>query len=225
MPRPCCKKTINTLSRCEVFKPSGIPLSELEEVVLSLDELEALRLSDVNGLYQDAAARAMGVSRQTFGRIIEAARQKTATALVHGKALRITGGNVRLRKEGEEVMKIAVPTIGDQIDQHFGHCEKYSIYTIEGKAIKAEETMESPQSCGCKSNAAGTLAQRGVKILIAGGIGAGAINVLASNGIKTIRGASGTAKSAVEQFLRDELVDQGDTCQAHTHDPNHLCQH
>lgn len=131
MPRPHCKKTIHTLSTCEVFKPNGIPLSELEVIVLSLDELEALRLSDLVGLYQDAAARTMGISRQTFGRIIESARKKTANALLNGKALRITGGNVRLRNEGEEVMKIAIPTIGDQIDQHFGHCEKYTIYTIE----------------------------------------------------------------------------------------------
>ena len=225
MPRPYCKKTIHTLSTCEVFKPNGIPLSELEVIVLSLDELEALRLSDLVGLYQDAAARTMGISRQTFGRIIESAREKTANALLNGKALRITGGNVRLRNEGEEVMKIAIPTIGDQIDQHFGHCEKYTIYTIEGKAITAEENAASSVSCGCKSNAASTLAQMGVKILIAGGIGNGAINVLASNGIKTIRGASGAAKNAVELYLRDELVDSGDTCQAHSHDPNHLCQH
>ena len=225
MSRPYCKKTINTFSRVEIFKPQGIPFSELEEVILSLDELEALRLSDLDGLYQGAAARVMGISRQTFGRIIESARQKTANALFNGKALRITGGNVRLRNEGEEIMKIAIPTIGDQIDQHFGHCEKYTIFTIEENAIKAEETMESSQSCGCKSNAASTLAQSGVKILIAGGIGAGAVNVLASNGIKTIKGASGTARNAVELFLRDELVDRGDICQSHTHDPNHVCSH
>ena len=225
MSRPYCRKTIHSLSPHEVFKPNRIPLCKLEEVILSLDELEALRLADLEGLYQDAAARAMGISRQTFGRIIASARKKTANALLNGKALRITGGNIRLKNAGEEVMKIAVPTVGDQIDQHFGHCEKYSIFTIEENAIKAEETMASSQTCGCKSNAASTLAQSGVKILIAGGIGNGAVNVLASNGIKTIKGASGSAKNAVELFLRGELQDRGDICQSHTHDPNHLCQH
>ncbi len=225
MPRPCCKKTIDTFSKCEVFKPQGIPMSELEEVTLSLDELEALRLSDLDGLYQEAAARAMGISRQTFGRIIESARQKTASALLNGKALRITGGNVRLKNEGEDMMKIAVPTVGNQVDQHFGHCEKYSIFTIEDKAIIAEEYMESPAGCGCKSNMASVLAQNGVKILIAGGIGNGAVNVLANNGIKTIKGASGTVRNAVELFLQGELVDSGDICQSHTHDPHHVCQH
>jgi predicted Fe-Mo cluster-binding NifX family protein len=120
-------------------------------------------------------------------------------------------------------MKVAVPTVGDQVDQHFGHCEKYTIYTIEEKAIKAVEYMDSPAGCGCKSNMASKLAQNGVKVLIAGGIGNGAVNVLASNGIQTIKGASGTALDAVELFLRGELVDRGDIC--HAHGPDHVCQH
>ncbi len=67
-------------------------MSELEEVVLTVDELEALRLADLEGHYQDEAAAKMGVSRQTFGRIVSAARRKAAEALVEGKALRIEGG-------------------------------------------------------------------------------------------------------------------------------------
>jgi len=225
MSRPCCQRAINNFSKFEVFKPNGIPLSELEEIILSLDELEALRLSDLEGLYQDAAARAMDISRQTFGRIIASARKKTANAILNGKALRITGGNVRLKHDGDDIMKIAVPTVGDQVDQHFGHCEKYSVFTIEDKTIKAEDFMDSPAGCGCKSNMASVLAQSGVKILIAGGIGNGAVNVLANNGIKTIKGASGLVRDAVELFLQGELVDSGDICQSHSHDPNHVCQH
>ena len=64
----------------------------MEEVRLSADELEALRLGDLEGLYHEEAAGKMGVSRQTFGRIIEGARRKVAGALVDGKALRIEGG-------------------------------------------------------------------------------------------------------------------------------------
>jgi len=77
-----------------VFKPAGVPRSELEEVVLSLDEFEALRLADLEGLYQEQAAERMGVSRPTFGRTVESAHRKVAEALVGGKALRIEGGNV-----------------------------------------------------------------------------------------------------------------------------------
>ncbi len=80
---------------CRFFKPQGIPLSMLEEIVLTDDELEAVRLADVEGLYQEQAAEQMAVSRQTFGRIIESAHKKIGDALVHGKALCIEGGNVK----------------------------------------------------------------------------------------------------------------------------------
>jgi predicted DNA-binding protein (UPF0251 family) len=69
-------------------------MTRLEEVALSVDELEALRLADLEGLYQDDAAARMAVSRATFGRIVEAARKKVALALVQGRALKIGGGVV-----------------------------------------------------------------------------------------------------------------------------------
>lgn len=78
----------------QVFKPAGVPARELEEVTLGLDGAEALRLADLEGLYQDAAAQRMGVSRQTFGNVVAAARRKTADCLVNGKMLRIAGGAV-----------------------------------------------------------------------------------------------------------------------------------
>jgi predicted DNA-binding protein (UPF0251 family) len=68
----------------------------LEQVSLTVDELEAIRLADLEGLYQEKAAQRMNVSRQTFGRIIEAAHKKIADALVHGKALSITGGSIEV---------------------------------------------------------------------------------------------------------------------------------
>jgi predicted DNA-binding protein (UPF0251 family) len=75
-----------------VFKPAGTPARELEQVELTLDELEALRLADLEGLYQEEAAVRMGVSRPTFARIVETARRKVAEALVVGKLLAIRGG-------------------------------------------------------------------------------------------------------------------------------------
>jgi hypothetical protein len=76
------------------FKPRGIPLSELEEVVLTLDELEAVRWVDREGLYHAQAAQKLKVSRQTLGNILEAARRKIADAIIFGKALKIEGGAV-----------------------------------------------------------------------------------------------------------------------------------
>lgn len=92
MARPPRSRTVDHVPPCDYFKPRGVPLRELEEVKLSADELEALRLGDLEGLYHEEAAGKMGVSRQTFGRIIEGARRKVAEALVDGKALRIEGG-------------------------------------------------------------------------------------------------------------------------------------
>jgi len=71
------------------FKPRGIPLIDLEEVDLSLDELEAIRLADYEGLYHEQAAERMNISRSTFGRILGEARRKVAEAVVDGKALKI----------------------------------------------------------------------------------------------------------------------------------------
>lgn len=101
MPRPINRRMVGFFPRCRYYKPAGIPLRMLEEVVLSMDELEAIRLCDAEGLYQDAAAERMGISRQTLGRIIENARKKVANALVTGKAIRMEGGNVTLCAPGE----------------------------------------------------------------------------------------------------------------------------
>jgi uncharacterized protein len=79
-----------------VFKPIGIPVRLLDEVVMTLDEFEAIRLADLDGLYQESAAAQMGVSRPTFSRIVAEAHRKVADAIVHGRALRIEGGPVHV---------------------------------------------------------------------------------------------------------------------------------
>lgn len=96
MPRPPCCRCIRLEPPCFYFKPRGIPLSDLEEVVLGLDELEALRLADMEGLYQEEAAERMNISRPTFARVVESARRKVAGALVKGKGIKIEGGNVMI---------------------------------------------------------------------------------------------------------------------------------
>ncbi|MBN2590346.1 MAG: DUF134 domain-containing protein [Sedimentisphaerales bacterium] len=96
MPRPEKFRRICQKPAANYYKPRGIPLSALELVTLTFDELEAVRLADMEGLYQEQAAEEMHVSRQTFGRIIESAHKKIADALVNGKALSIEGGNIKI---------------------------------------------------------------------------------------------------------------------------------
>lgn len=91
MPRPRKCRRIGFAPDVLYFKPAGIPLRDLDEIGLSLDELEALRLADLEGFYQEDAAEKMGVSRQTFANIVMAAHKKIAESLIHGKALRIEG--------------------------------------------------------------------------------------------------------------------------------------
>ncbi len=90
--RPCCKR-VEEMPGVSYFKPRAVPLSALEEVLLSVEELEALRLAHKAGLYQQEAAERMGVSRATFGRVLNAAHRKVTEALVDGCALRIEGGS------------------------------------------------------------------------------------------------------------------------------------
>ena len=94
MPRPCRCRRIRCRPDTNYFKPRGIPLDALEEVNLTLDELEAIRLADLGELYQEDAAKKMNVSRQTFGNIVNSAHKKIADALLNAKALKIEGGNI-----------------------------------------------------------------------------------------------------------------------------------
>jgi len=96
MARPKCCRRVSHLPSCKMFTPVGVPDSLPEEIVLSMDELEAIRLADLVGLYQEQAAERMNVSRQTFARIVEHARRKVARVLSEGLVLRIEGGEVRV---------------------------------------------------------------------------------------------------------------------------------
>lgn len=97
MPRPISPREIEEPPQATWFKPTGIPLRDLEEVVLTFDEIEAIRLADVEGFYQEQVAEQMKVSRPTVGRILASARQKIANALVQGKAIRMEGGSINIR--------------------------------------------------------------------------------------------------------------------------------
>ena len=97
MPRPKCCRQIGVMPGNTCFRPEGTTPSSSEVVLLTLDEYEAIRLADLEGLYQEKAASRMNISRQTFGRIIETARWKVADTLVNGKVLRIEGGSVSMK--------------------------------------------------------------------------------------------------------------------------------
>ena len=96
MARPPKCRRVGFVPDVTVFKPAGAPLRELEEEVLTVEELEAIRLKDLEGLQQEECADIMKVSRPTFQRDLTSARKKIARALVEGRALRIEGGNYKV---------------------------------------------------------------------------------------------------------------------------------
>jgi predicted DNA-binding protein (UPF0251 family) len=99
MVRPLRQRTIQGEFNATYFKPAGIPVRELESINLTLDELEAVRLTDLEDLYQADAAEKMNISRQTLGNIIKSAHKKIAEALIQGKTISIEGGAVQIVRE------------------------------------------------------------------------------------------------------------------------------
>lgn len=122
MPRPCCLRHVGFKPPAGFFKPAGVPACALEQVTLTLDEVEALRLADLNGLYQEQAAKQMKISRPTFARIVEEARRKVADALIHGKALRLEGGVVKMKRETEVPGKDKTGPAGPGRGMRLGPC-------------------------------------------------------------------------------------------------------
>lgn len=160
MARPCKCRRVAFIPGVTFFKPVGIPLRFLEEVVLTVEEVEAIRVKDIESLDQQQCAERMNVSRPTFQRVLYSARRKIANALLDGKAIRIEGGNFEtatlkrgyyadsgdnmIQKEGKK-MKIAVVTEdGKTICQHFGRAQYYSVVTIEnGKVVSKEQRSKA----------------------------------------------------------------------------------
>ena len=113
-------------------------------------------------------------------------------------------------------MKIALPSDGSQVDEHFGHCQCFTIFEVDDKnQIASEETLTPPAGCGCKSNIVPQLADMGVSVMLAGNMGGGAVNILASHGIQVVRGCSGDVHEVARAWLAGQVTDSGMGCQSH----------
>ena len=115
-------------------------------------------------------------------------------------------------------MKIALPSRNNLIDDHFGHCEYFTVFTVnDEKEITTAETIASPAGCGCKSNIAQVLAEMGVNYMLAGNMGDGAVRVLNNSDIEVVRGCSGDVKVVAQNWLAGSITDSGDSCHEHEH--------
>ena len=124
-------------------------------------------------------------------------------------------------------MKIAIPSKDNFVDDHFGHCQYYTIFTLNAdKKVESKAILASPEGCGCKSDIASILSNMGVTVLLAGNMGEGAINKLAGAGLEVYRGYRGEVETVLEAYLNgDHGTDT--VCQAtHDHgDGSHSCNH
>ena len=231
MPRPKRCRTIWGYPDFWSFVPEDAAVRET--VLLTLDELETIRLIDDQKLTQEACACAMGVSRATVTGIYESARAKLADALLRGKRIRISGGSYQVASvpaglsvnaKGEHTMRIAVTYEQELVGQHFGRTEQFKIYDVEDGAVTASQVIDTN---GTGHGAlAGFLAAAKVDALICGGIGMGARMALGEVGISLFPGVTGRADDAVAHYLAGNLASNPDeVCSHHGHGEGHSCHH
>ena len=240
MARPSRCRRICLEPEYNSFSPCGI--DEAEQVLLTVDEFESIRLIDHEKRTHEQCAAQMGISRTTVTEMYEKARGKIADCIVNGKTLRISGGNYKLcdgsaagkcgrkcnrinfaagnpaagRKE-VNIMKIAVTYENGNVFPHFGHTEQFKVYDIEdGKVAGAHIADTNGSGHGALSELLSSLK---VDTLICGGIGAGAQTALADAGIQLYGGVSGSADDAVNALLDGTLSYNPDVqCSHHGHE-------
>lgn len=202
------------------FSPDDIEPSE--QVRMTVDEFEALRLLDSEGLTQEACAERMNIARTTVTAIYESARRKVAETLVEGKRLLISGGPCEyapavipenMNQKGSRIMRIAVAYDNGEIFQHFGHTAQFKLYDVEDGKIVSKQTVDTNGSG--HGALAGFLQAVQADALICGGIGMGAQMALADVGIKLFAGVRGDADTAATALAEGKL----------NYDPNARCDH
>ena len=115
-------------------------------------------------------------------------------------------------------MKIAAAAMGTTVAQHFGHCENFILFEAEGNQIVSQESIPNPgHKPGFLPN---FLADKGAEVIIAGGMGGGAVDIFNERGVEVVVGASGDARECAEKYLRGELISTGSVCHAHEHEGN-----
>ena len=204
--------------RTVYFKPSGKLPASAERVSLKFEELEALRLADLEGLSQSEASSGMGVSRHTFGRVLASARKKVALSLVNNIPLVVTGGTNSCRRESGELlkehpaMKIAIsaegPTLEDDVDPRFGRAAGFIIYDTETKAVEYIENGAGQTAAqGAGLIAVETVSNAGATVALSGYIGPKAFDALQAIGIGTVQDVDNrTVGEVVRAFEAGELT-------------------
>ena len=231
MPRPTRCRRIARIPAFRSFSPDDVDPSE--SVSLTIDEYEALRLLDGEGLTQEECALRMNISRTTVTAIYDSARKKIADVIVNGKRLLIAGGcceyepveiNQDIMPKRSSAMRIAVTYENGEIFQHFGHTEQFKLYDVEDGKIVSQQVIDTN---GYGHGAlAGFLNAVHADVLICGGIGMGAQMAISDAGIRLCAGVSGSADEAANAFAEGKLEFGTDAnCNCHEHHHEGDCGH
>ncbi|MCR5755257.1 MAG: DUF134 domain-containing protein [Acetatifactor sp.] len=233
---PKCRK-ICSFPDYYSFIPEDAEKKGIETIVLSLDEFETIRLLDYEGQTQEECALSMGVARTTVTAMYENARKKLISAVVEGKRLCITGGNIEIDRErnrlkvamnekGETIMRVAVAYDNGNVFGHFGRTEQFKVYDIEEeKVVDTQILGTNGEGCGAL---AGILNIAKVDTLICGGIGGGAQRALQEAGIAIYAGVNGSADDAVDALIAGTIDASSEAnCDHHDHEhgEGHSCGH
>jgi len=223
---------IRTLPEITYFKPRGVPMRDLNEIYLPLEGYEALRLADVDGLDHEEAARRMGVSRQTFGRILTQAHQTVAKALVSGMALCIQGGDYQLDAAAasgaagpdgthcfalppsskESFMeKIAIssegPTLDDLLDPRFGRAAGFIVVDPQTLTFEyVDNGASQARAQGAGIQAAETVAASGAQAVLTGFVGPKAFQALQAAGLRIAQNLENmSVRQAIDRYRQGTL--------------------
>jgi predicted DNA-binding protein (UPF0251 family)/predicted Fe-Mo cluster-binding NifX family protein len=225
MARPTKCRSVETIPGVDVFKPGGVPMDQLNEVQLTLEGFNALRLIDIDGLHQTEAAVRMAVSRQTFGRILAAARRAVSSAVVEGRALRIEGGNYVVRdripspppasamatekpvKERRIAVSSLEPGLDAPVDPRFGRAAGFVIIDLD---TMEHEFFDNPSARdmahGAGTQTADTIIGTGAEVVLTGFVGPKAFRVLHDAGIRAAQSMSGlTVREALARFRTGDV--------------------
>lgn len=240
MSRPTKSRRVCQFPNYFEFAPVGKLTGET--IVMSVDEHEAIRLIDKEGLSQEQCGEQLGVGRTTAQNIYNLARKKIADALVLGHKLVIDGGDVSLcngsndhcyngdcskKRKGARVAttqrittKVAVSYCDGDVFQHFGHSQQFKVYNVVNGEITQTTIVDT------NGNGHGALVQLlgnlQVNALVCGGIGAGARDALAKLNVTVFGGVTGDADDAVQCLLNGNLQ-YDPNAQCNHHDGDHHC--
>lgn len=231
MPRRAKCRRVTFIPEVDFFSPTGRYHVCEDEVVLTVEEFESLRLKDYLNLEQEEAAQQMQVSRQTYQRVLGEARFKIADALTNGKGIRIAGGNFCLGdgycrrrtrlltpdescyhqanlndRSEKKLVKIAISAAGsdpkNNIDARFGRCSHFMLWDPDESSFTAVENKGGEAAHGAGTGAAQVLLKNGAQVLLTSKIGPKAFDALKSAGIKIYRASEkDTVEDTLEKYL------------------------